>query len=204
MKTRWMLGLCAGIVTSGALCLGIAQSQDAKPTEPAKTPAETPVTADKSREETPRATVTAAREQAKLMHNIYETTMDVMHRRYFRADRSVLPARAMEDVFNEIGRSTNAKANWISVNTKAMSINHEPATEFEKQAAREIAAGKESFELVENGVYQRAGRIPLGGSCINCHSNSFLPPSNFKSPRFAGLVIRIPIEEESRKVAATK
>ncbi len=201
MKTRSCLSLCALIVTSGALCFDLAQSQD-KPAEPTKARTESPATAPTVTSEKPRVSVAAAREQAKLMHNIYETTMDVMHRRYFRADRSVLPARAMEDVFNEIGRTTNAKANWISVNTKAMSINHEPATEFEKQAAREIAGGKESFELVENGVYQRAGRIPLGGSCINCHSNSFLPPSNFKTPRFAGLVIRIPVESEGQKVSA--
>lgn len=201
MKTRWCASRCAIAVMSGALWLNLAHSQEAS-TQPAK-PADAPqTTANKADDAPPRVTVEAAREQAKLMHNIYETTMDVMHRRYFRADRSVLPARAMEDVFNEIGRTTNAKANWISVNTKAMSINHEPATEFEKQAAREIASGKESFEHVENGLYQRAGRIPLGGSCINCHSNSFLPPSNFKTPRFAGLVIRIPVEANGTKTAA--
>lgn len=201
MMTRWCAGLCAIAVTSGALWLNLAQSQDG-PLPSTKPAIESKTAADKSEDIVPRVSVEAAREQAKLMHNIYETTMDVMHRRYFRADRSVLPARAMEDVFHEIGRTTHAKANWISVNTKAMSINHEPATEFEKQAAREIAAGKESFELVENGIYQRAGRIPLGGSCINCHSNSFLPPSNFKTPRFAGLVIRIPVESEKAKTEA--
>ena len=44
----------------------------------------------------------------------------------------------MEDVFAEIEHETGSKANWISVNLKAMSINHEPSTEFEKRAAREI------------------------------------------------------------------
>lgn len=192
MKARWSLGLCALGVVCSALCFEYAQSQE-QPTSPPKA-AEQPASKSAPMDDRPRVSEAAAREQAKLMHQIYEATLDVMHRRYFRADRSVLPARAMEDVFSEIGRTTNAKANWISVNTKAMSVNHEPATEFEKQAARELASGKEEFELTENGIYQRAGRIPLGGSCINCHSNSFLPPSNFKTPRFAGLVIRIQVE----------
>lgn len=202
MKSRFTAAFCAVAVTSGALCVTLAQSQDS-PREPAATPA-TPAAkpAVKFDDSTPRVSVDAAREQAKLMHNIYETTLDVIHRRYFRSDRSVLPARAMEDVFNEIGRNTNAKAAWISVNTKAMSINHEPQTDFEKEAARTLSGDKADFELVENGIYQRAARIPLGGSCINCHSNSFLPPSNFKTPRFAGLVIRIPVTEETKATAA--
>jgi hypothetical protein len=130
------------------------------------------------------------------MHDIYETTLDVMHRHFFRSDRSVLPARAMEDVFSEMARQSSVQARWISVNTKAMSIHHEPETDFEKQAAQEIAAGKENFELVEKGYYQRAGRIPLGVGCVGCHTKLFSSPSTSTSPRFAGLVIRIPVNDE--------
>lgn len=54
----------------------------------------------------------AARDRAKLLHRVYAATLDAMHHHYFQANRSVLPARAMEDIFAElsdqsqIGRGT--------------------------------------------------------------------------------------------------
>jgi hypothetical protein len=140
--------------------------------------------------------IALARERAKLLHDVYSTTLDVMHHRYFRRDGAVLPARAMEDVFEQMAELSGDKANWISVNTKAMSINHEPATGFEKKAAAELSAGKEEFELVENGIYQRAAAIPLGSSCVGCHTKMFSGAP--KSPRFAGLVISIPLKVEKK------
>ncbi|GDX12027.1 hypothetical protein LBMAG57_37990 [Verrucomicrobiota bacterium] len=138
------------------------------------------------------AAVAVARERAKLLHDIYSTTLDVIHRHYFRPERAVLPARAMEDVFDDMAQVSGDKAQWISVNTKAMSNQHTPKTPFEKKAAAELSAGKEEYEMVENGVYQRAGVIPLRGSCVNCHSKHFSGP--IKSPRLAGLVISIPLK----------
>ncbi len=141
-----------------------------------------------------RVTVAEARERAKLMHDIYAATLDVMHHHFFRRDRSVLPARAMEDVFMEMDRKSNIKAGWISVNTKPMSIHHEPKTDFEKQAAREIGAGKGEFELVEKGYYHRAGAIPLGAGCVNCHTGFFAKTP--QTQRFAALVISVPVNEK--------
>ena len=138
------------------------------------------------------AAVAVARERAKLLHDIYSTTLDVIHRHYFRPERAVLPARAMEDVFDDMAQLSGDKAQWISVNTKAMSIQHTPTTPFEKKAAAELSAGKDEYEAVENGVYQRAGVIPLRGSCVGCHTKHFSGP--FKSPRLAGLVISIPLK----------
>jgi len=138
------------------------------------------------------AAVAVARERAKLLHDIYSTTLDVIHRHYFRPERAVLPARAMEDVFDDMAQVSGDKAQWISVNTKAMSNQHTPKTPFEKKAAAELSAGKEEYEVVENGVYQRAGVIPLRGICVNCHDKHFSGPS--KSPRLAGLVISIPLK----------
>jgi hypothetical protein len=123
------------------------------------------------------------------MHQIYTATLNVMHDRYFHADRAVVPARAMEDVFADIERETGSRANWISVNLKAMSINHDPSTEFEKHAAKEIAAGELDVETVEEGFYRRATPIPLHGGCIGCHAGFSAQQS--KKPQFAGLVISI-------------
>jgi len=114
-------------------------------------------------DETLRVPLSVARDRAVLMHQIYTSTLDVMHDRYFHADRSVVPARAMEDIFENLERETGSKANWISVNLKAMSISHDPATDFEKQAARELGKGQPEYALVEDGIYRRATPIPLHG-----------------------------------------
>lgn len=139
-------------------------------------------------------TAAEARERAKLMHSIYAATLDAMHHHFFRRERAVLPARAMEDVFAEMDKQSNIKAGWISVNTKAMSLHHEPKSEFEKNAAKAIAAGKGEFELIENGFYYRAGAIPLGTGCVACHTGFF--SNTPQTERFAGLVISMPIKKE--------
>ena len=141
-----------------------------------------------------RVPVSVARDRARLMHSIYSTTLGVMHDRYFHVDRSIVPARAMEDVFSEIEQETGSKANWISVNLKAMSINHEPSTEFEKRAAKEIATGQSEVETTEDGYYRRATAIPMAGGCISCHAGVFSQPA--KTRKFAALVISIPVEAE--------
>lgn len=138
--------------------------------------------------------VDAARERAKLMHQIYAATLDVLHDRYFHDDRAMVPARAMEDVFSEMARQSNGQARWISVNTQAMSIGHEPKTDFEKNAAKALAAGQESWELVEKGRYFRAAPIALGAGCISCHTGFFAKQP--KTPRFAGLVISMPVQDK--------
>jgi hypothetical protein len=100
----------------------------------------------------------------------------------------------MEDVFADVARQSQSTAEWIAVNSKAMSIDHEPDDEFERKAASELASGKTAFELVENGTYRRAGAIPLTDGCIGCHTGAFAKPT--KSPRVAGLVISIPVSDD--------
>lgn len=153
------------------------------------------VTADKPQVPS-TAAVDSARQRAKLVHQIYSTTLDVMHERYFRNDRSTIPARAMEDVFAEVARTTKIDARWIGVNAKTMGINHEPKDDFEKSAARAIGGGKEEFEAVEEGVYRRAEGIPLAVGCLTCHGSFGMVP---KTPRFAGLVINIPLQTATPK-----
>lgn len=140
-------------------------------------------------------TVEAARERAKLTHHIYASTLEAMHHHYFNNDRSSVPARVMEDMFSDIARQENIKAKWIAVNAKAMSIDHKPEGEFEKQAAKEISAGKHEYERVEKGLYQRAVAIPLtNNGCLGCHLG-FAANKN-KRDRFAGLVISIPVKQD--------
>jgi len=172
------LAVLVSIAWSGIAC---GQSTEASPkTTPAKT-ATTEL----------ETVIAAARERAKLLHEVYSTTLDVIHHHYFRREGAVLPARAMEDVFEEMAKTTGADACWISVNTKPMSINHEPTSSFEKTAAAELSTGKAEYERVGKRVYQRAAPIPLGTNCVGCHTKMFDNPP--KTPRFAALVISIPI-----------
>lgn len=138
--------------------------------------------------------IAMARERAKLMHNIFSATLDSMHHYYFHANKAVLPARAMEDIFAEVADGSHVKVRWISVNTKAMSLDHEPTTAIEKKAAEQLSKGKPEFEVVENGTYSRAGPIPLGSGCLGCHTSAFSKPTD--TPRLAGLVISMPVRDE--------
>lgn len=168
-----------GMLSAAALLCGVAAHSE----EPVATDAGGDLKSPK---------VAAAREQAKLMHSIYAVTLDVIHERYFRNDRSTVPARALEDVFEEIGRQRNIQARWIGVNARTMSLPHEPKDAFERNAAQAIREGKGEFEAVEAGFYRRAEGIPLSAGCLSCHGTFGVEP---KTPRFAGLVLRIPLEK---------
>lgn len=136
--------------------------------------------------------IETARDRAVLMHKLYLATLDTMHDHYFHANRSVLPARAMEDVFSSIAEETKIESRWISVNIPPMSVHHEPRDAFEKKAAAEISAGKPFYEAVENGRYRRVGAVPMAGGCVSCHMGTTL--SMPTTPRFSGLVINIPVQ----------
>lgn len=186
--------LSALIGATGALCLAVGVSSDSRVVATGKPNEIKTTAAAPSVDDGKRVSVAEARERAKLMHNIYAATLDAMHHHFFRRDQPVLPARALEDVFAELDRQSHIKAGWIAVNTKAMSIQHEPKTEFEKRAARAIAAGKAEFELVADGYYHRVGAIPLGSGCVSCHTGFFSKAP--QSQRFAGLVISVPINKK--------
>ncbi|MCA9097277.1 MAG: DUF3365 domain-containing protein [Planctomycetaceae bacterium] len=151
---------------------------------------------------TPRVSLEVAREKAALLHQVYASTLDIVHRHFFRNDRAILPARAVEDIFEDVERETKIESRWIAVNTKAMSVNHEPESEFEDFVAKELADGKELVEKVEDGYFRSATPVPLGAKCVGCHTGVFSAPP--KSPRMAGLIISIPIIEESGSTAAAK
>lgn len=119
---RWTAP-CSGIALVGVLCIAVVSS--AEPPGRSNNESSTEQKSDSTQKpvEGKRVSIEAARERAKLAHNIYSATLDVMHHRYFRNDRSSVPARALEDVFSEIARLENIEANWIAVNAKPMSID---------------------------------------------------------------------------------
>lgn len=187
LKTMsWLLGLMTVCVTV-ELVHSLPKARAVE--EPKPTATDT-----KKSDDEDRVSLDVARERTATLHLAYSATLDTIHHYYFRKDQSVLPARAMEEIFKSVNRQSKAKANWISVNTKPMSVDHEPTSDFEKKAAAAIAAGKDKYESVEDGYLRSATSIPLHGGCISCHvGSSFGPPP--KGPRYAGLVISVPIKE---------
>jgi hypothetical protein len=146
----------------------------------------------------PEITVDEARRQAKLLHNTYEATLHTVHREYFReAGRTPIPARVLEEIFYWVDEETHGETRWIAVNTEAMSIDHNPESEFEKQAAKVLATGEEDFEQVEDGMYRRAGAITLFATCLKCHESSLTQLRTKR--RVAGLVISIPVKNLPEK-----
>jgi len=154
-----------------------ADGEETVPSEPVRPPQ--PVTLEQ------------ARERAELLHRVYAATLEAVHTNYFEGCRGVAPARAMKDIFRDVQQETGIEARWISASFKAMNIGHEPRTEFEERASRELARGADPLEIVEDGFYRRAAGVPFQGSCIGCHSENF----GSTSPRrkYAGLVISVPV-----------
>lgn len=202
MKITW--NRCVSVAClAGSFWIMSRSQADESPDKTRSGKPESPVHETAVEEDTAqRVPLAVAKDRAQTMHHIYVATLDVMHHRYFHANRAVVPARALEDVFAEIKGQMNMDARWIAVSLPAMSIDNEPSSEFEKLAARELGRGQESVEAVEDGYYRRAGAIPLTGGCINCHSGVFNPKA--KSPKFAGLVISIPITDAGDGEKAAK
>jgi len=193
----WLVMTGSICAAAGVLCVAAALRAEPPVAESGGSKDKNPSAIDSQADPADPVSIAVARDRAKVMHDVYAASLEMMHHRYFHRNRAVVPARAMEDVFKEIKRQSNVEARWIAVNMKAMSINHVPESEFEKEAAREIAAGKPEIEIVEGGYYRRAGAIPLANGCIGCHGGLFSGPS--KTPKFAGLIISVPVVPDSDK-----
>jgi hypothetical protein len=196
MKATWLHGTGCGLLFGTAWILCAVAGLRAEPAELETNDAKDKQAASRSDvDESARVPVAIARDRVKVMQDIYAATLHMMHERYFHGERATVPARALQDVFAEIKRQSHTDARWISVNLKPMSIDHEPKTDFEKRAAKELAKGKTELEVVEDGYYRRAVSIPLGGGCIGCHAGSITDTST--AARFAGLVISMPVTSDT-------
>lgn len=184
MNSRTWMAVSAGTGVIGTIFCAVAlcaEPSTQSSTAPSEPKGNQPAATGKQPED---GNVAVARAQAKLMHDIYSSTLDRLHHHYFHGnDRAAVPARVMEDVFAEMEETSKIEATWIAVNTRAMSIDHQAETPFEKKAAAQLSDGKTDFEQVENGFYQRATVIPLTDGCLGCHTGLSRAASTF--PRFA-------------------
>lgn len=125
-----------------------------------------------------------------MLHETLHGTLQVMHRDFFDPNQRLsIPSRSLEDVFKELERSWQVKLHWLVVNADAMNVDNKPRDDFEKEAAKALAAGKPEFESVEGNVYRFAGSIRLASQCLKCH----VPRRTSTEDRTAGLVIRMPL-----------
>ena len=134
--------------------------------------------------------VEEARQRARLLDGAIHDTLQVVHARYFReGERLAIPAAALKDVFKGMEERNNVKLRWLVVDGRAMNLDHEPQDEFEEEAARVLASGKDEHERSADGVYRYAGPITLRAECLKCH----LPSRSSNKSRTAGLLISIPV-----------
>lgn len=187
-------GVCIAL-TAVVLGLAVAGFSADRLAGAEKTPAQRPQETAEDRDPNEALpTLDEARMRAALLHDAYESTLRALHRHYFRDDgKQPVPSRVLEDVFLDVARRSKTQARWIAVNAQVMSLGHEPQDDFEKQAARQLAAGKDYVERAENGVYRRAGGIVLFASCLKCHAPA---PMRADGHRVAGLVISVPMKKE--------
>ena len=97
----------------------------------------------------------------------------------------------MKEVFADVERQQGIQLRWLAVEGQAMNTDHKPRDEFEHAAVKALAAGKPSYEHIENGEYRRVGPITLSNQCLKCH----VPDRKSTEDRTAGLIIAIPVEK---------
>jgi Protein of unknown function (DUF3365) len=131
-----------------------------------------------------------ARSRAKLLHEMVRGALQIMHRDFFDDENShAIPSASLEDVFYEMGKSYNVQMKWLAVNADLVNVDHQAKSDFEKAAVKELAAGKQMTEQVEERSYQYAGAIRLGSQCLKCH----VQRRTSNEDRTAGVVITMPI-----------
>ena len=139
------------------------------------------------------ASVEEARNRARILHEAFGGALQVMHRDFFREDqRLTLPSKSLEDVFKEMATTHQVELRWLAVNANAMSVDHKPKNEFEKQVVHALSSGKDEFELANEESFQFAGSIPLSASCVKCHVRSRTSNAEKK----AALVITMPLRKK--------
>ena len=156
--------------------------------------------ADKQRiEASAPASVDEARARARLLHETIRGALQVMHRDFFGngEDDLNLPSQSLDDVFLAVAEIWGVEIQWLGVNaTKGAS--HEPDDDFEKAAAKALAAGEKEYEAVERGKFRYVGSIQIRNQCLKCH----VPNRTSLEDRVGGLAFRIPLKKSSSSAAS--
>lgn len=82
---------------------------------------------------------------------------------------------------------------WLGVNA-TKDVDHEPADEFEREAAAALSGGRKEFSAIEDDRFRYVGAIRLQNECLKCH----VPNRKSLEDRVAGLAISIPLNTSPR------
>ncbi len=147
----------------------------------------------------PAKSIVEARARSRILHETIHGALQVMHRDFFDEENiHTIPSRSLEDVFLELERTYGVSLRWISVNAKALNVDHEPSDEFEKKAAQQLSSGEKEYETVEPACddkpakYRHVGAIRLASQCLKCH----LPNRRSNQDRLAGLAITMDVLDD--------
>ena len=137
--------------------------------------------------------------RARWLHEMTHGALQVMHRDFFGDGNDgesgflTLPSQSLEDVFKEMARSWNVEIRWLGV-TATKDVDHEPADEFEREAAAALSGGRKEFSAIEDDRFRYVGAIRLQNECLKCH----VPNRKSLEDRVAGLAISIPLNTSPR------
>jgi hypothetical protein len=153
--------------------------------------------ADKQRiEDSAPTTIHEARTRARLLHETIHGALQVMHRDFFGdgGEDLNLPSQSLDDVFLALAETWGIEIEWLGVNA-TKGAGHEPDDDFEKAAAKALAAGKEEYEAVERGKFRYVGAIQIRNECLKCH----VPNRTSLEDRVGGLAFTIPLKKAAAK-----
>lgn len=187
-----LLRLSLIVLMVGMSAFGVAQSQPPTTQDSTSDRQETDSNVTQINKNAP-ATVVEARGRARILHETLHGALQVMHRDFFREDEGLnIPSRSLEDVFSELATSYGVELHWIAVDLKAMNVDNEPSSDFEKEAVRVLKTGQDEFESIADNRYRFAGKIRLSAICLSCHASA----RSSNDARAAGLVISMPLKKE--------
>ncbi len=132
-----------------------------------------------------------ARSRAKLLFEMTNGSLQVMHRDFFDdEDPSRIPSASLEDVFKQMKETYEVELKWLNAGTDPLNLDHLPKGEFEQRAAAAMKSGQAFVEESSEGEYRYVGSVTLRSQCLKCHVKNRTSTDD----RYAGLVIRMPLE----------
>jgi hypothetical protein len=122
------------------------------------------------------AAVKRARKTVRMLDDIYKTAIVLITDKYVNTKKDYPAGRAAIKWLNDIGKAGHPKTRLIDVSGEPYSPKNVAEDDFEKEAVKQIKAGKGYFEKVEDKdgkPHLRAmTAIPVVSTkCIMCHEN---------------------------------
>jgi len=132
--------------------------------------------AEKDAAKPDEAAVKRARKTVRMLDDIYKQAIILITDKYVNTKKDFPAGRAAVKWLNDIGKAGWPKTRLIDVSGEPYSAKNVAEDDFEKEAVKQIKAGKEYFEKVEDKDGKHHLRamtaIPVVSTkCIMCHEN---------------------------------